>query len=106
MPIARPPAPANSSTLRIEKPPDSCFQAFKVLQLAFPNRQHLPTLLHERPHVPPIAPLVFFQLWKPEIQPRLRQARERTVPMPMPKAAVNEDDLAEPSENEVRATRQ
>jgi hypothetical protein len=106
MPIASPPAPANNSALRIEKPPYPLAQSLGFLELAFPNRHHFPTFALKRPIVPIIAFLVALKFWKPKIKARFWQPRERAACVPMPEAAMDEDNLCAFPENDVRASRQ
>jgi hypothetical protein len=104
MPIANPPAPAKSSTLRIEKPPYRGAQPLRVVKLAFPNRKHLPAGVDERTPVSLIACSISFQLWQPEIETRFRKPRERAAfgGVTVPKAAVHEYDFAPLPEHQVR----
>src|SRR5438309_776803 len=106
MPMARPPAPANNSTLRIEKPPYGSFKLFRVLQLAFPDRQHFPAFLGEKFLVARVALLVGLKLRLPEIEPGFRHARERALLVAVPEAAMHENDLAAATEYQIRAARQ
>jgi hypothetical protein len=45
---------------------------------------------------------VSLQLWKPKVQPRLGKPRQRAGRVTMPETAVDENNLAELSENQVR----
>src|ERR1017187_7611450 len=101
MPIARPPAPANSSTLRIEKPPYPTRQPLGTFELAFPNRQHFPPVAQKRLLILFVSFLVSLQLWKPKVQPGFRKARQGAGGVPMPETAVDENDPAEFPENDV-----
>jgi hypothetical protein len=102
--MARPPAPANSSTLRIEKPPYRRTQPRQIAQLAFPDCQHLPSSLYERLFIASIAQFIAFELGRPEIKARLGHSRENAVSVPMPEAAMHEDNLVPGFKNEVRPT--
>src|ERR1700722_16735769 len=108
MPIANPPAPAKSSTLRIEKPPYRGAKPLRVVKLALPNREYLPASLDERAPVSLVTLPVSLKLGQPEFQPRFRQARERATRrrMPVPETAVNENDFPPLPEHEVRPTGQ
>src|SRR3984885_2032499 len=101
MPMASPPAPAKSSTLRIEKPPNHRAQAVFVRELAFPDCQHLPPHSPERAFVFFIPALVAFQFRNPEINTGFWQSRKRASRMRVPEAPVNENDLASRREHEV-----
>src|SRR5216684_2697507 len=106
MPIARPPAPANSSTLRIEKSPYSQTYTRRFTQLAFPNRQRLPPLARKLPFISFVPSLVSFELWLPKIQTGFRHPGESAASVTVPEAAMHENNLAPRSENEVGAARQ
>src|SRR5579871_169962 len=106
MPMASPPAPAKSSTLRIEKPPYPRAQSGRIPELAFPDGQHLPPPARERPLVPLIAHLVSLKLRYPEVQSGFREPRERASRVPVPEAAMHENNLPSQPEDEIRTARQ
>src|SRR5690348_12723442 len=91
MPIASPPAPAKSSTLRIEKPPHPTGEPRPVRRLAFPNNHYAPSERAQGALVSMITIVVRGQLWLPKIQSRLRQSGEPATSMAMPEAARDED---------------
>src|SRR5665213_570943 len=101
MPMAMPPAPANSSTLRIEKSPDDLFEAVGVIQLAFPDGQHLPALPRKRPFVSIVPFAVSFQLWSPEFEAGLGHARQGAACVPVPETTMDEDNLAPGPEHKI-----
>src|SRR5579863_9305509 len=101
MPIASPPAPAKSSTLRIEKSPYSPLQPDRILHLALPHGQHLPSPLRECFIVLFVALPVPFQLRLPKVEARFGKARQRAIGVAMPEAAMNEDNLSPQPEDEV-----
>jgi hypothetical protein len=55
--------------------------------------------------VPFIAPSIAFKFRFPEILPGLRQTRQRASRVSMPETAVNQNDLAAFSEDEIGVTR-
>jgi hypothetical protein len=101
IPIARPPAPAKSSTLRIEKPPDPPLEPLRVSQLTFPDGQHLPALSRKGPLVPCVPSAITFQLPGPEIKARLGHARERAIRVTVPEASVHKDDFVFPPKHKI-----
>src|ERR1700728_113289 len=105
MPMASPPAPAKSSTLFIEKPPNHRAQVACVRELAFPDCQHLPPQSRERAFVFFIPEPVAFQFRNPEINTGFRQSRKRASRVPVPETTVNEDDLPARREHEVGTSR-
>jgi hypothetical protein len=102
MPIAKPPAPAKSSTLCIEKPPDPFDEAILVANLAFPDRQHAPSPSHECTTITLVSNAISFQLWQPESQSRFRQAGEGAPAVAMPETAVDEDHFLSASKHQIR----
>lgn len=60
MPMASPPAPANNSTLRIQKSPNSCGQAGEVERLTLLNSHHTPADLAQGALAAAVAPRVAF----------------------------------------------
>src|SRR5260370_12888972 len=103
--MASPPAPAKSSTLFIEKPPDSRCETLRVLQLAFPDGQHLPALPRERSLVPLVSLAITFQFRGPEVDAGFGHARQNAIGVAMPEASMYEDNLAPRPEYEVGTAR-
>lgn len=88
--------------MSLQKPLDSPRERGFLLQLALPDDAHAPLLATQSRDVPKIASAVFSELWHPEAALRFRQPRERAARMAVPITAVDEDDLSEFGENEVR----
>jgi hypothetical protein len=106
IPMARPPAPAKSSTLRTEKPLDPRGKPPGSPELAFPNCHNLPSLPHQIHPVLSVSRSIPFQLWKPKIRPGLRQARQSAIWMSMPEATMDEYHFAQFPEHDVGMSRQ
>ena len=70
-------------------------------QLAFPYNENVPATLFERRFRPAITILRCLDLCTPELGPRRRLRRKRTLPMTMPKATVHEDHLVPSRKNNV-----
>src|SRR2546422_6721345 len=102
--MARPPAPAKSSTLFIEKPPDSRFETGRVPQLAFPDGQHLPAFPRERSLVPPVPVAITFQFSCPKVNARFGHARQSAIVVAVPQPPMDEHKLAPRAGHEVRTT--
>ena len=73
---------------------DQPFVILLSLQRAFPDGHHVPTDREQGFFVPQVAALVAGDLCGPPLRPRSGQAEGRTMFMPMPEAAVHEDDAA------------
>src|SRR6266700_116992 len=97
--MASPPAPANNSTLRIEKFPHPRLQTIRVFNLALPNRQHFPSISRERVPLLLVPYLIPFEFRHPEIQARFRQASQHAARVPMPETTMYKDNLPQFSEN-------
>src|SRR5438046_2582920 len=104
--MASPPAPAKSSTLFIEKPPDSRFETRRVAQLAFPDGQHLPALPRQHTLIALVPVAITFQFRSPEVNTGFGHTRQSAIGVSVPKAPVNEDNLAPRPENEIGTARQ
>jgi hypothetical protein len=75
-----------------------------MTQFAFPNNQNAPPQFSEREEISSIPQAIRFKLWQPEVGSGFWKARVRAcgLRVPMPKTTVNEDNLPETPENEVR----
>jgi hypothetical protein len=106
IPIARPPAPANSSTLRIQKSSDSLCHSRGLGEFAFPNGENAPTHSAQRSPIPCISRSIALQLRLPKVNPRLGHPSQRTARVSVPETAVYENDLGFRAEHHVRSPRQ
>jgi len=73
---------------------------------ALPYRDHMPALFAKRVFVPQVAGAVAIDLEFPPCEPGFRQAEVGTVFVPVPEAAVDEDDGAVFRQDEVGFTGQ
>lgn len=64
----------------------------------------MPTQRDELRHIPPVSPDVSSELLPPELLPRLWRRGQPTAWVPMPEAAMDEDDDLVLGKNDVRTT--
>src|ERR1700723_2912059 len=85
------PAEAESLICSLQKRPEPFFKLGRVAKLAFPQYQHVPTLVPERSNVTSVARPVAGKFPFPKQPARLRQSRFPAPRMLMPKATVHEN---------------
>jgi hypothetical protein len=93
MPIAKPPAPANSSTLRIKKSPNFRRQSARIARLTLPHSHDFPTEGAQLARLARIARSIGIELWQPKRQARFWQSRKLAVSMAMKKTAMAKYDF-------------
>jgi hypothetical protein len=84
-----------------EKPLQSLKQR-GTFDLAFPHREHLPTIVAQRGQVSPIALTIATDLRRPIFSVGRRHARAAFAVVAVPEAAVDEDDQARTGKHQVR----
>lgn len=72
---------------------------------AFPEHEHIPTLVVEPTFVIRVPALVSRKLWTPILDSRLRDMRIYTASMPMPETAPNLNDFLEPGKHKIGLAR-
>lgn len=74
-------------------------------ELTLPYHEDSPAIPLQLPRDPRISLAIALELGKPKIIARFWNAAQRAL-VPMPKTSVDKNDLASPSENEIRLSRQ
>jgi hypothetical protein len=100
--MARPPAPAKSSTLRIKKSPDSRRKSNGFVDLALPDDHDVPTLPDKLSSILFVSFSVSFKFRNPEICAGFWKSRKSAVFVTVPETAVYKDDFAFLPEDNVR----
>jgi len=95
------PVDGRTAPRRAEKLHRSFSDGLQISQLALPNHQHRPTRLEKPNAAVPIPSHVPLKLLAPEVPIRFREPSKRTIPVAMPKAAMNKDHLAPTGEHKV-----
>jgi hypothetical protein len=88
------------SSLRFEKLSDLQTERTGVLQLALPHDEVLPSEFLQRSLIAKIAQAILAEFRLPKLEARFRQPA--AFRMPMPEAAVNEDNFLPSRKNDVR----
>lgn len=84
-------------------PPDECVQRGATLNLALPDDEHPPAELVQGALVAAVARAVAPQLDRPPGPVRPWDGRSATSDVPVPEAAVDEDDGSEARQDDVRS---
>src|SRR5689334_12589939 len=82
------------------------FQPETVKGFTFPDDQNIPTQTLQIAHTCCVSPYIHHEFLVPVLFSSLGSRRPSTTLMPMPKAAMDENDLLHTGKNEVRSARQ